>query len=261
MSSVISKKLNKSDELSKSKASGKSSSKVQNNKIEKTNKSSSKVHNKTSETTSKPNKSKNNRKNAPKKSLQNMKQSKSKKRTDYDESPTESYESSDDSDKSDKSDESDKIEELDDDEENSNEYDEESTSDKSDDEDGSEEDDEDGSGSGEKMNAPMEIITDVRETEKSERIIITGKKRVMQDRMSLPELTSIVCARIQQIENGSPVFVDITSLGNPKDIAIEELRQGTCPIKIIRHHHGNKYEVWHVHEMIIPWSASGCLKK
>lgn len=110
--------------------------------------------------------------------------------------------------------------------------------------------------------AVIEMIQEHEETEKSERIILTGEKRIMSDQMTMYELSALISIRCSQIEGGSPVFVDIGALTDEREIAIRELQyynkkihKSGCPLKIHRYSHDNIYEEWFPHELRIPWEA------
>jgi len=141
-------------------------------------------------------------------------------------------------DKSDSIDYSDEEDDLDDDE-----SDDEGDSDKSDDE----------------NFETLEYIIDVRETDKSERIILTGTQRQMTDRVTPAELAIIVSVRAAQIEQDPVCFAEIDNIDTPQAIAVKELKKRTCPFKIIRHSHSNIYEEWKVNEMKIPWNSTGMM--
>lgn len=105
--------------------------------------------------------------------------------------------------------------------------------------------------------APLEWI-DNSVLESTDKIILTGDKRVMSDRINMNEFALLTSIRIAQIEAGSPIFLDKNPYRSTRDIAMEEIRQnancknGNYPLKIIRHSHDNIYEEWKVSEMSIP---------
>lgn len=104
---------------------------------------------------------------------------------------------------------------------------------------------------------PLEWI-DNSVLEKTDKIIITGDKRIMSDRVTMNEFALIVAMRIAQIEAGSPIFLDNNPYTAIKDIVLAEIREnannkgGNYPLKIIRHSHSNIYEEWLIREMSIP---------
>ena len=105
--------------------------------------------------------------------------------------------------------------------------------------------------------APLEWIDDSI-LEKNDKIILTGDKRTMSDRVTMNEYALILSMRIAQIENGSPIFLKHNPYTVTRDIAIAEIREnannenGNYPLKILRHSHSNVYEEWKIHEMSIP---------
>lgn len=105
--------------------------------------------------------------------------------------------------------------------------------------------------------APLEWIDDsVLET--TDKIIITGDKRVMSDKVTMNEFSLMISMRIAQIEAGSPIFLNNNPYSSIKEIALAEIREnannkdGNYPLKILRHSHSNIYEEWLIREMSIP---------
>lgn len=114
-----------------------------------------------------------------------------------------------------------------------------------------------GSEKADQEDVPLEWI-DNSVLEKTDKIILTGDKRIMSDRVTMNEFALIVAMRIAQIEAGSPIFLDNNPYIAIKDIALAEIREnannkgGNYPLKIIRHSHSNIYEEWLIREMSIP---------
>ena len=104
------------------------------------------------------------------------------------------------------------------------------------------------------------LVFDERERDRAERTVLTGDDRVMSDRLTLQELTFVICSRVAQIESNSVVFAEIQDIDHPRAIAIRELKNKACPLKVLRHSHGNVYEEWRINEMKIPWNSSGMTK-
>lgn len=127
------------------------------------------------------------------------------------------------------------------------------------DEEDDEEDDEESDKSDDENYETLEYIIDVREADKSERIILTGLQRQMTDRVTHAELANIVSVRAAQIEKDPVCFVEVDPIDTPQAIAIKELKKRVCPFKIIRHSHSNVYEEWKVNEMKIPWNSTGMM--
>ena len=105
--------------------------------------------------------------------------------------------------------------------------------------------------------APLEWIDDSA-LEKTDKIILTGDKRVMSDRITMNEFALLISMRIAQIEAGSPIFLNNNPYNSIKEIALAEIREnannkdGNYPLKILRHSHSNYYEEWLIREMSIP---------
>lgn len=88
-----------------------------------------------------------------------------------------------------------------------------------------------------------------------ENFIVRNNLRRTSEQMSRNEYTRVLSERAQQIENGSPIFVELNSKKNyyPKQIAEMEIKQKKCPLNIYRIYDGNLKEVWSVNEMILPF--------
>ena len=67
------------------------------------------------------------------------------------------------------------------------------------------------------------------------------------------EFTDVVSNRAKQIENGSPIFVDIKNESDPIKMAEMEIRMRSCPLSIRRIIGNNICEIWDVNDMIIPY--------
>jgi DNA-directed RNA polymerase subunit K/omega len=83
--------------------------------------------------------------------------------------------------------------------------------------------------------------------------IVTGDNRRISNVMPMCVYTAVVSLRTKHISSGSPSFIDWKALNltNAEDIAVEEIKQGKCPLKV-RIPIGNKKEEWRVNEMIPP---------
>ena len=66
------------------------------------------------------------------------------------------------------------------------------------------------------------------------------------------EFSEIIGIRTQQIEKGSPVFTDVSELHTPYDMAIKELFDRQCPLKIIRKTGPFEQEEYSCNEMGFP---------
>jgi DNA-directed RNA polymerase I, II, and III subunit RPABC2 len=87
----------------------------------------------------------------------------------------------------------------------------------------------------------------------NEIIIIPNVHRRTSEVITKYEFTDVVSNRAKQIENGSPIFVDIKDETNPIFMAEMEIRMKRCPLSIRRLISSNIAEIWEVNEMIIPY--------
>ena len=76
--------------------------------------------------------------------------------------------------------------------------------------------------------------------------------RITSEIMTLFEFSEVIGIRATQIEKGSPVFVDLTGLTDPRDMATKELLQRRCPLKIVRKINAHEQEEWSCNEMGFP---------
>ena len=81
--------------------------------------------------------------------------------------------------------------------------------------------------------------------------VVPDDERITSNIIQLYEITAVISERASQIENGSPVFIDIKNLTNPKDIAKAEFKQRKSPF-ILERHVGDSVEHWKVREMTFP---------
>ena len=97
---------------------------------------------------------------------------------------------------------------------------------------------------------PKEIIT---ETEKNIYIIPANKRKTSQVITDF-EYTRILSERAQEIQNGSPIFVNIgDKYMDEIEIAKLEIRLKKCPLMIKRMYNETIAELWEVNEMDIPY--------
>lgn len=87
----------------------------------------------------------------------------------------------------------------------------------------------------------------------NEIIIVPNVHRRTSEVITKFEFTDVVSNRAKQIENGSPIFVDIKDETNPIIMAEMEIRMKRCPLSIRRLISSNIAEIWEVNEMIIPY--------
>lgn len=82
--------------------------------------------------------------------------------------------------------------------------------------------------------------------------IITGDARITSHILSLNEVARVVGVRATQINNGSDVFIDTKGMRNIEHMAIHEILQKKCPLKVRRFISENIAEEWSVNEMTLP---------
>ena len=82
--------------------------------------------------------------------------------------------------------------------------------------------------------------------------VVSRGMRKTSEIMSLFEFSEVIGTRISQIENGAPVYTDVTGLRDVKDMAMKELFDRKCPLKIIRRTGKFSQEVWSANEMGYP---------
>ena len=88
-------------------------------------------------------------------------------------------------------------------------------------------------------------------------LFVPPDKRRTKSTMTKFEFCRVLSIRAQQIENGSPIFVDIGNLTKVNEIAMKEIKDKKCPLCVQRVIHnypnGNKLaEIWEVEELAIP---------
>jgi DNA-directed RNA polymerase subunit K/omega len=90
------------------------------------------------------------------------------------------------------------------------------------------------------------------EIERTVQIILPENRR-MSEFMSKFEYTNVISIRAKQIENKSPIFVNVEEKYeiSPIDIAKQEIKEKKCPLSILRHYNPFMAEIWDVNEMEI----------
>jgi DNA-directed RNA polymerase subunit K/omega len=86
---------------------------------------------------------------------------------------------------------------------------------------------------------------------RKELIIVPDQYRKTSEVLSKCEFTDVVSNRAKQIEDGSPIFVDIGDEDDPIVMAEMETRMKKCPLSILRMISNNIAEVWAVNDMIV----------
>ena len=83
-------------------------------------------------------------------------------------------------------------------------------------------------------------------------IIVPPQHRLTSEILTKFEYTEVVSQRAKQIENGSPIFVEIGDEMDPIKIAEMEIKQKKCPLSIRRMQNNTIGEIWQVNEMGLP---------
>lgn len=86
-----------------------------------------------------------------------------------------------------------------------------------------------------------------------EDIIVPREYRITSEIMSLAEYTRVISERAKQIENGSPIFIDVKNIHDPILIAEKEIKQKKSPMIINRYLTRHIKEEWEVNEMNLPF--------
>lgn len=105
-------------------------------------------------------------------------------------------------------------------------------------------------------------IYSTNETEKNENYnssdyyetvyIVNKNDRITSNIMTRFEWSEIIGIRACHIQNGGPIYTEIGLLKDPYMIAIKELQDRKCPLKIIRKVGYNSEEHWSCNEMGFP---------
>jgi DNA-directed RNA polymerase subunit K/omega len=82
--------------------------------------------------------------------------------------------------------------------------------------------------------------------------VVPDNMRLTSDIMTMFEFSEITGIRTLQIEKGSPVFTDVSDLHTPYDMAIKELFDRQCPLKVIRKTGPFEQEEYKCNEMGFP---------
>lgn len=84
--------------------------------------------------------------------------------------------------------------------------------------------------------------------------IVSPEDRITSDIMTIAEYCDVIGNRAKHIEN-SKNFIIFTEVGgetDPIEMAKKEIKDGRCPLSIVRMYGGNIGEVWEVNELIHP---------
>ena len=94
-------------------------------------------------------------------------------------------------------------------------------------------------------------------THKMLNVVAPGDRRTT-NRISRAEMARIIAVRAKAIEDGAPVFVDVTDLTDPIAMATRELMLRRCPLTLRRHITDTEVEDWPLDDpiMIFPVGTS-----
>lgn len=100
------------------------------------------------------------------------------------------------------------------------------------------------------------LIEDEEEPINTLMYIVNDNDRMTSSSLTLAECTKVIGCRATHIDQGAPIFTDITNLDNVHHMALKELYDKKCPLKIRRRlgklQGKNAYEEWKVNEMNLP---------
>lgn len=86
--------------------------------------------------------------------------------------------------------------------------------------------------------------------------IVPDNERTTSQIMTLEEYTEAVGIRATEIENGTPVFTDVSGMTCPIEMAKKEILDGKSPYKLIREMSAKKgsktVEIWKINDMTLP---------
>jgi len=86
--------------------------------------------------------------------------------------------------------------------------------------------------------------------------IVPDNERTTSQIMTLEEYTEAVGIRATEIENGTPVFTDVSGMICPIEMAKKEILDGKSPYKLIREMSAKKgsktVEIWKINDMTLP---------
>jgi hypothetical protein len=89
-------------------------------------------------------------------------------------------------------------------------------------------------------------------TDRKTYTFVPDDERRSSERLSLPECARLLGDRVRHIDNGAPVYIDITNMTSSQEIAYNELLQKRIPMGILRHIGLGYVERWYLREMILP---------
>lgn len=81
--------------------------------------------------------------------------------------------------------------------------------------------------------------------------VVPDNQRVTSEIMSIYEFSEVIGIRTTQISEGNTVFTDVKNITDHREMALKELFDRKCPLKI-RRKIGNRVEIWSCNEMSVP---------
>lgn len=98
--------------------------------------------------------------------------------------------------------------------------------------------------------------TKINQAENADNVTIVcqyfGDDRITSDVLSKFEVARVIAVRVNQIEKTGKHFILEGTYQSAIEIALNEVRQRRCPLKIHRRLNDTEEEVWKVNEMILP---------
>lgn len=83
-------------------------------------------------------------------------------------------------------------------------------------------------------------------------IVVPADHRKTSEMLTEYEYTEVISHRAKQIENNSPVYIDIGNETDPVIMAEKEIKARKCPLAIRRELNGLVCEIWDVNECTLP---------
>ncbi len=96
------------------------------------------------------------------------------------------------------------------------------------------------------------VMSDLGNEKKSIDVeLVDEKDDYTTDIITRFELTAVITKRVEEINRGSPVFVDVDPYSTPEDIALKEIHQKKCPYMILRQLTPSSFVLKKVNDLII----------
>jgi DNA-directed RNA polymerase subunit K/omega len=101
-------------------------------------------------------------------------------------------------------------------------------------------------------NNKINFIDNELDNESKIQFIIKNNDKITSNILTIYEMTELIGIRATQIAQGAPVFIDITYISDPIEMAKKELINNRCPLYIKRYIGLDRYELWDPNIMIKP---------